>query len=211
MVYVRTQAWQKLAFRVLRRRENEFTSERLRRVARRWFDLDIGMYSYGCFDPDRFPPGTRIGRYCSIARSVAAFDTNHPVDRPILHPAAYHPGFGIVDDWQVEAAPLEIGDDVWIGHNATILASARRLGRGAVIAAGAVVTKPVAPYTMVAGVPARMVRQRFGPKHIMAVENSQWWNLNLLELREFITQNPEWMGGSMPNPAMLGQHRNEAA
>ena len=211
MVYVRTQAWQKLAFRVLRRRENEFTSERLRRVARRWFDLDVGMYSYGCFDPDRFPPGTRIGRYCSFARSAAAFDTDHPVDRPILHPAAYHPGFGIVEDWQIEAAPLEIGDDVWIGHNATILAGARRVGRGAIIAAGAVVTEPVANYTIVAGVPAKPVRQRFNPEYIMAVEKSQWWNFNLLELRDFITDNREWWAGDRPDLRAADDPQSEAA
>lgn len=195
MVDVRTQAWHKLAFRVLRRRENEFTSERLRRVAKRWFDLDVGMYSYGCFDPDRFPPGTRIGRYCSFARSAAAFDTDHPVDRPILHPAAYHPGFGVVDDWQVRPNPLEIGDDVWIGHNAILLAGAISIGRGAVVAAGAVVTKPVAPYTMVAGVPAKVVRRRFSEDHIIAIERSRWWDLNLLELRQFLANNPQWRTG----------------
>lgn len=195
MVYVRTQAWQKLAFRVLRRRENEFTSERLRRFASRWFDLEVGMYSYGCFDPDRFPPGTRIGRYCSFARSAAAFDTDHPVDQPILHPAAYHPGFGVVDEWQVAPAPLTIADDVWMGHNATILASAKNIGRGAIIAAGAVVNRPVPAYAVVAGVPAKIVRMRFSSAHIMEVERSEWWQFNLLELKEFMASNKHWLNG----------------
>lgn len=195
MVYVRTQALQKLIFRALRRRENEFTSTRLRRVARRWFDLEVGMYSYGCFDPDRFPPGTRIGRYCSFARSAVAFDTDHPVDRPILHPAAYHPGFGVVDGWQVTPDALEIGDDVWLGHNATILASAKRIGRGAVIAAGAVVTREVEPYTIVAGVPAAPVRARFHQQRIEEIEQTKWWELNLLELRAFLSENPDWATG----------------
>ena len=193
MVYVRTQAWQKLAFRALRRWENEYESERLRRVASRWFDLAVGMYSYGCFDPDRFPPGTRIGRYCSIARSATAFDTDHPADCAILHPASYHPGFGVVSDWGIEPEPLTIGDDVWIGHNATILASAKRVGRGAVIAAGAVVTNPVAPYTIVAGVPAKPLRLRFPENRIKAVEESGWWNCNILELKELLNADPAWL------------------
>ncbi len=140
MGYVRTQAWQKLAFRALRRWENEFDSRCLRNVAARWFDLQVGMYSYGCFDPDRFPPGTKIGRYSSIARSTSAFDTDHPSGAAILHPVAYHPGFGVVSDWGITPEPLTIGDDVWIGHNATILASAKEIGRGAIIAAGTVMT-----------------------------------------------------------------------
>lgn len=206
MVYVRTQAWRKLAFRALRRWESEYTSQHLRRAARRWFDLEVGMYSYGCFDPDRFPPGTRIGRYCSFARSAASFNTDHPVGQPILHPAAYHPGFGAVNDWRIAVAPLTIGDDVWIGHNATILASAVEIGRGAVIAAGAVVRSPVAPYTIVAGVPARPIRQRFGAERIAAIEKSRWWECNLLELRDFIAANPglfESAGGARPRSSCI--------
>jgi len=198
MVQVRTQAWQKLAFRVLRRLESEYTSDRLRRAARGWFDLEIGLYSYGCFDPDRFLPGTRIGRYCSIARSAAAFDTHHPSESAILHPASYHPGFGVVDEWKVSTRPLEIGDDVWIGHNATILAGAGRIGRGAIIAAGAVVTRPVEHYKIVAGVPARLMRRRFEPERIAQVEWSRWWELNLLELKDYIAENPGFLPGDLP-------------
>ena len=169
-----------LAFRALRRRESEFESARLRRVAKRWIDLQVGLYSYGCFDPDRFPPGTRIGRYCSIARSATTFDTDHPSDCAILHQVSYHPGFGAVSDWGISPEPLTIGDDVWIGHNATVIASARSICRGAVIAAGAVVTHPVAPYTIVAGVPAKPLRLRFPESRIREVEKSGWWLFNLL-------------------------------
>ena len=186
MAYVRTQAWQKLAFRALRRWEDEFTSERLRSTARRWFDLDVGMYSYGCFDPDRFPPGTRIGRYCSFARTAASFQTDHPVDQPILHPVAYHPGFGVVGGESERPEPLVVEDDVWLGHNAVILASAKKIGRGAVVAAGAVVTRDVEPYTIVAGMPARPLRKRIAEHQISEVEASGWWNYNLLELRDFL-------------------------
>jgi virginiamycin A acetyltransferase len=195
MVQVRTQAWKKLAFRALRRMESEYTSERLRRLARAWFDIDIGLYSYGCFDPDRFPPGTVIGRYCSIARSAATFDSDHPPGNAILHPVAYHPGFGAVDEWRIDPAPKVIEDDVWIGHNAVLLAGATKIGRGAIIAAGAVVTKPVERYAVVAGVPAKKVRARFSDARASEIEASGWWMFNSLELKEFFVSHPNWLSG----------------
>ncbi|MRT33049.1 acetyltransferase, partial [Xylella fastidiosa subsp. multiplex] len=58
------------------------------------------------------------------------------------------------------AKRVVIGHDVWIGHGATILPGVT-VGNGAVIGAGAVVSKDVAPYTIVGGVPARLIRERF--------------------------------------------------
>lgn len=193
MVTVKTDKWRKLAFKLLRLRENQFTSQRLRRIYREWFGVEVGLYSYGCFDPVRFPPGTVFGRYCSIANSAAAFDTDHPVEAPILHPVAYHPGFGAVGEWQIEPKPLVVEDDVWFGHNVTILAGTGRIGRGAVVAAGAVVREPVAPYMIVGGVPARPIRPRFGPERIAVLEASQWWTLDPAGIQNLLTRNPDWL------------------
>ena len=68
-----------------------------------------------------------------------------------------------------------IGNDVWTGRNATILAGVR-IGNGAVIGAGAVVTKDVPPYAIVGGVPAKIIKYRFSPEQIEAMEQIQWWN-----------------------------------
>jgi len=62
-------------------------------------------------------------------------------------------------NWKMRTHSLEIGDNVWIGANAIILPGAHKLGEGSIVAAGAVVTKEVLPYTIVAGVPARMLKE----------------------------------------------------
>ena len=68
-----------------------------------------------------------------------------------------------------------IGHDVWIGHGAVVLPG-RNIGTGAVIAAGAVVTKDVGDYTIVAGNPARLVRQRFSTAIAERLKRLGWWD-----------------------------------
>jgi tetrahydrodipicolinate N-succinyltransferase len=74
-----------------------------------------------------------------------------------------------------------IGNDVWMGHNANVL-SGINVGDGAVIAAGAVVTKDVPPYAVVAGVPATIKRFRFAEKIIDRLLRCKWWDLELHQL-----------------------------
>ncbi len=71
-----------------------------------------------------------------------------------------------------------IGNDVWMGHNVNVL-SGINIGDGAVIAAGAVVTKDVPPYAVMAGVPATVKRLRFPEKIIERLLRSRWWDLEL--------------------------------
>ena len=71
--------------------------------------------------------------------------------------------------------PPEIGNDVWIGSRAIVLQRVR-IGHGAVVAAGAVVTQDVAPYTIVGGVPARILRKRFDDDVIRSLADWQWWD-----------------------------------
>lgn len=97
----------------------------------------------------------------------------------------------------LERPPLEIGHDVWIGANAIILPGVSRIGNGAVIGAGSVVTKDVGPYEIVAGNPARAIRMRFDERQIAALESSRRWELDRHELADRIgeldamLQNPE--------------------
>ena len=73
------------------------------------------------------------------------------------------------------AARVRIGNDVWIGHGVTVLAGVT-VGDGAVLAAGAVVARDIAPYTIVGGVPARVIKERF-PRHIARrLQAIAWWN-----------------------------------
>lgn len=103
---------------------------------------------------------------------------DHPLGRPVLHPFFYNHRLGLLLHDTIpdnRDNPLTIGADVWIGDRVTILAGCRSIGNGAVIAAGAVVTRDVAPYTVVAGVPARPLRQRFDAARIAEIEASRWW------------------------------------
>ena len=78
-------------------------------------------------------------------------------------------------------AHVTIGSDVWSGHNANIMPGVS-VGDGAVIAAGAVVTRDVPPYAVVAGVPATIKRYRFDEKTIARLLSVRWWELELSEL-----------------------------
>jgi phosphonate metabolism protein (transferase hexapeptide repeat family) len=108
-----------------------------------------------------------IGKFCAIASDVRINALNHPMDRISQHKITYRPNeyflYAKVDKDFREArkgAVVEIGHDVWIGHGAIIMPGIE-IGHGAVIAAGAVVTKNVAPFAVMAGVPAKRMKWRF--------------------------------------------------
>jgi acetyltransferase-like isoleucine patch superfamily enzyme len=140
-----------------------------------------------------------IGRYCSIARDVIIGPGAHPIEFLTTHPVASDPS-GLSSNMRDEPAYAAIaltaltaaratpgrtiiGDDVWIGARAIVLRGVS-VGVGAVIGAGAVVTKDVAPYAIVAGVPARVVRHRFAPELVARLLASRWWTLDLSALSQ---------------------------
>lgn len=122
-----------------------------------------------------------VGKFCSIASHVRINPGNHPVERVTQHHMTYRRaqyGFGEDDaaffDWR-RAQRCVLGHDVWLGHAATIMPGVQ-IGTGAVVGAGAVVTKDVPPYTIVVGVPARPLRQRFDAVTVAALLRIAWWN-----------------------------------
>lgn len=123
-----------------------------------------------------------IGKFCNIANSVRINPTNHPDWRASLHHFTYRSRshhLGVDDDAEVFAWRLKhrvaIGPDVWIGHNAIVLPG-RQIGTGAAIGAGSIVTKDVAPYTIVAGNPARVIRRRVDEATEQKLMAIAWWD-----------------------------------
>jgi acetyltransferase-like isoleucine patch superfamily enzyme len=161
-------------------------STTLRRIFRSIHGIEIGRYSYGSIlVPGVLTRGSRVGAYCSVGDRLIVRRRDHPVDRPVLHPFFYNSKLGLLANDSIASVadnPLEIGNDVWIGDRVTILGGCGTIGNGAVIGAGAVVTRDVAPYSIVGGVPARLIRMRFDPERIAALEASRWWERDIAEL-----------------------------
>jgi virginiamycin A acetyltransferase len=135
------------------------------------------LYHYG-FSGDRLV----IGKFCAIAKDVSFImgDANHALEGLTTYP------FAIFRQGWEDALPLEryrlprkgdttVGNDVWLGTGATVLPGVT-IGDGAVVGAKAVVAGPVPPYAIVAGNPARIVRQRFDPAIVARLQRLAWWD-----------------------------------
>jgi len=125
---------------------------------------------------------TTFGKFCSVAPMTRIHPVNHPMTRATQSHFTYRSSWYFEDAgddtslfaWR-RAQAVRIGHDVWIGHGAIVLPG-RTIGTGAVVGAGSVVTKDVAPYTIVAGNPARMIRQRFPDKVAERLQGLAWWD-----------------------------------
>ncbi|WP_305969402.1 MULTISPECIES: chloramphenicol acetyltransferase [unclassified Mameliella] len=147
----------------------------------------FGAYSY-C---DRYCDiaNAEIGKFANIASFVRIGATDHPLDRASLHHFMYRSASYWADaeddaDWFARRASRKavIGHDTWIGHNAQVKPEVR-VGNGAVIASGAVVTRDVPPYAIVAGIPAKPVRDRLPRDLAERVEALGWWDWDHAALR----------------------------
>ncbi|WP_448586011.1 CatB-related O-acetyltransferase [Thermaurantiacus sp.] len=179
----------------------ESESRALRRRFRERHDISVGLYSYGCFDRWRFPPGTSIGRYCSFARSARFIEADHPVDALSTHPFLYAGDSGLAKPDAIPVNRQQVADDVWVGHNAIILPGCTRIGRGAVVGAGTVVRADVPAYAIVAGVPGKVLRYRFPDPVIAAIEATRWWELDLPVLVRALKRVPEFAWAPGPESA----------
>lgn len=128
------------------------------------FDLiKVGNYTYGGINVLMFNEKSRIriGNYCSIGPNVCFVVS---ADHAIGHISTFPYKVKVLEEQYegISKGNIIVEDDVWIGYGATIL-SGVHIGQGAVIAAGAVVTKDVPPYAVVGGVPAKVIKYRFEP------------------------------------------------
>lgn len=149
--------------------------------------VDIGHGTYGIGERTvllfRNDDRVKIGRYCSFGYGTTIVASGeHNYRRVSNYP------FAAVLEKDVNRDTLSkgsvcIGNDVWLGANSTIL-SGITIGNGAVVAAGAVVTKSVPPYAIVGGVPARVIKFRFPPEIINSLLQVAWWDWHPQKLRE---------------------------
>jgi acetyltransferase-like isoleucine patch superfamily enzyme len=176
----KTILWRVLLNRITALEKGWAFSPTIRIIFQQFYGIKVGYGSYGgCFEPANIPPGTEFGNYCSIASGVKIFRANHPAEQFTTHPLLYNPVMGLVDHDMLNRPPLEIGHDVWIGSNAIICPRVRKIGNGAIIGAGSVVTKDVPPYTIIAGNPAKIIRKRFSDDIMLKLEMSKWWELSV--------------------------------
>ncbi|MCQ6534395.1 antibiotic acetyltransferase [Bacillus mycoides] len=154
----------------------------------------LGDYSYLNF-------GTKvglaqIGKFCSVGNDCEIGMHSHPISHISTSPKTYGSGniFDACPDYEELSKVVEIGNDVWIGSKSIIMPGIK-IGNGAIIGAGSVVTKDVHPYEIVVGVPAKHLRFRFDKETIHYLENLKWWELDadgMNKIKEFIELGEEW-------------------
>nr|WP_313214683.1 CatB-related O-acetyltransferase [Soonwooa sp.] len=129
-----------------------------------------------------------IGSYCAIGQDVKVILSNHDLSNICMQYTFYRKNFNInpISDKYMETT---IENDVWIGDNVIILPGVK-IGTGAVLAAGAIVTKDVDDYCIVGGNPAKLIRKRFTEEKIKMLVDSKWWEWD----KEKIAENKDFFG-----------------
>jgi acetyltransferase-like isoleucine patch superfamily enzyme len=119
-----------------------------------------------------------IGSFCSIANGVVIGGGVHPIDWASTSPVFYRGRDSVKTKFSTHERPPAlrtlIGHDVWIGERVIVKAGVN-IGTGSIIGMGAVVTRDVDPYSIVGGVPARVIRKRFDDRVINELLKSRWW------------------------------------
>ena len=183
----------KIFIKVLLR--NQFESNLLRKIFKTNFNIEVGMYSYGCFNNQHIPNNTKIGNYCSIGPDIKIFNANHPSEYVLLHPYLYNTSLKLVNTEPIQRNSLSIGHDVWIGANTIILPNVKFIGNGAIIGAGSIVTKNIPDFAIVVGNPAKIKKFRFSEEMQELILKSNIYNYskeNLVKILPYLYEESEF-------------------
>jgi virginiamycin A acetyltransferase len=162
-------------------------------------NIIVGDYSY-YFDGDRIEDfesnvlyhyevlGDKliIGKFCQIAHGVKFIMNGaiHKFDGITSYPFGVFDGANHIDSEPSPKGDTIIGNDVWIGYEATIMPGVK-IGDGAIIGAKALVNKDVEPYSIVGGVPAKLIRKRFADETIQFLLELKWWDQDIKTIMEW--------------------------
>lgn len=123
-----------------------------------------------------------FGNYCAVGEELRIISSNHDISDINLQ-------FALQKRIGLEINPISksviIGHNVWIGDSVIVLPGIK-VGNGAILAAGSIVTKDVPPYGVVGGCPAKVIKYRFDKEKIAEIEKSEWWNWSLEKMKENI-------------------------
>lgn len=150
--------------------------------------VEIGKYT--CVGRISTIQEAKIGSFCALADYMTIGCDDHDYKMLTTHPFWHDTSWGISEDTELAktyrekefSQPCEIGNDVWIGSNVTVCRNVR-IGNGCVIGAGAVITKDIPPYSVVVGVPGRVIRKRFSEDVIARLEATRWWDLPISAIK----------------------------
>lgn len=163
----------------------------------RIFNVNIAEYSY--ISEQSIVINTEIGKFCSLGPFLMVGYGIHPTHLLSTSPMFYSDkkqngktfcNHSIFEEYQ----KTTIGHDVWIGAR-VILKDGIKIGNGAVIGAGAVVTKDVPDFAIVGGIPAQLIKYRFDEKTILKIKKLNWWNESdiFLEKNLHLFQNSKFI------------------
>ncbi len=174
----------------------------------RILESQLGDYSY----TDRYADiaYSTLGKFVNVAAFSRINPSEHPYHRASLHHFMYRSSYywpGEADeaevfDWR-RSRPVRIGHDTWIGHGAIILKGVT-IGDGAIVASHSVVTKDVAPYTIVGGIPAKFIKRRHPQPVADRLGALAWWDWDHDRLHQAL---PDFR--ALSSEAFLEKYENE--